>query len=61
LLSQLTQPLPVCAVRLLCLLQDQLHIEKARGHAFVGFTEGRIRFPPTYKYKTGSDEYDKVR
>ena len=31
------------------LTKDQLHIEKARGHAFVGFTEGRIRFPPTYK------------
>ena len=28
---------------------DQLHTEKAARHAFVGFTEGRIRFPPTYK------------
>ena len=41
------------------LTKDQLHIEKARGHAFVGFEEGRIRFPPTYKYKTNTNEYDK--
>ena len=41
------------------LTKDQLHIEKGRGHAFVGFVEGRIRFPPTYKYKTGTNEYDK--
>ena len=41
------------------LTKDQLHIEKSRAHAFVGFEEGRIRFPPTYKYKTGTNEYDK--
>jgi hypothetical protein len=37
---------------------DQLLQEKAHGHVFVGFTEGPLAFPPTYKYDADSDAYD---
>lgn len=37
---------------------DQLIREMDRGRVFCGFSEGEIRFPPTYKYDTGSDTYD---
>ncbi|OIW06645.1 hypothetical protein TanjilG_04039 [Lupinus angustifolius] len=36
---------------------DQLRIEQKRGRAFVGWNEGNIYFPPTYKYSTNSDRY----
>ncbi|CAN8247665.1 unnamed protein product [Cochlearia groenlandica] len=36
---------------------DQLRIEQKRGHVFKGWEEGRIYFPPTYKYSTNSDRY----
>ncbi|ESW29095.1 hypothetical protein PHAVU_002G042800 [Phaseolus vulgaris] len=36
---------------------DQLRIEQKRGRAFVGWNEGKIYFPPTYKYSTNSDRY----
>ncbi|CAA7404017.1 unnamed protein product [Spirodela intermedia] len=36
---------------------DQLRIEQRSGRVFVGWNEGRIYFPPTYKYSTNSDRY----
>lgn len=35
----------------------QLRIEQKRGHVFKGWDEGKIYFPPTYKYSTNSDRY----
>ncbi|OVA05419.1 Inositol polyphosphate-related phosphatase [Macleaya cordata] len=35
----------------------QLRIEQMRGHVFEGWNEGRIYFPPTYKYSNNSDRY----
>jgi len=35
----------------------QLRIEQKRGRAFAGWKEGKIYFPPTYKYSTNSDRY----
>ncbi|XP_063956785.1 synaptojanin-1-like isoform X1 [Lytechinus pictus] len=37
---------------------DQLLIEKRSGNTFQGFSEGTIRFAPTYKYDLFSDDYD---
>ena len=37
---------------------DQLNIERKAGRSFVNFEEGRIRFPPTYKYQPGTDMYE---
>ncbi|CAF0893092.1 unnamed protein product [Rotaria sp. Silwood1] len=37
---------------------DQLRKEHAEGRVFREFTEGLIKFPPTYKHDIGSDEYD---
>ncbi|XP_019168091.1 PREDICTED: type IV inositol polyphosphate 5-phosphatase 7-like isoform X1 [Ipomoea nil] len=36
---------------------DQLRIEQRRGRVFVGWKEGKIYFPPTYKYSRNSDRY----
>ncbi|XP_057958789.1 type IV inositol polyphosphate 5-phosphatase 7-like [Malania oleifera] len=36
---------------------DQLRIEQRRGRVFEGWKEGKIYFPPTYKYSTNSDRY----
>ncbi|KAA8548664.1 hypothetical protein F0562_000348 [Nyssa sinensis] len=36
---------------------DQLRIEQRRGRVFEGWNEGKIYFPPTYKYSTNSDKY----
>ncbi|KAG7011224.1 Type I inositol polyphosphate 5-phosphatase 4 [Cucurbita argyrosperma subsp. argyrosperma] len=36
---------------------DQLRIERRRGHVFEGWEEGKICFPPTYKYSYNSDRY----
>eukprot|EP00249_Psilotum_nudum_P005403 c18839_g2_i2 orf=361-1101(+) len=38
--------------------KDQLSREVQRGHAFNGFCEGLLSFPPTYKYDIGTDNYD---
>jgi hypothetical protein len=35
----------------------QLRIEQRRGRVFRGWSEGKIYFPPTYKYSTNSDRY----
>ncbi|KAM3260990.1 hypothetical protein ACQJBY_051941 [Aegilops geniculata] len=37
--------------------RDQLRIERRCGHVFPGWKEGRIYFPPTYKYSFNSDRY----
>ncbi|KAL5712544.1 phosphoinositide 5-phosphatase [Ranunculus cassubicifolius] len=39
------------------LQNDQLRIERKRGRVFSGWGEGRIYFPPTYKYSNNSDRY----
>ncbi|PQP95991.1 type I inositol polyphosphate 5-phosphatase 4 [Prunus yedoensis var. nudiflora] len=36
---------------------DQLRIEQRRGRVFEGWSEGKIYFPPTYKYLNNSDRY----
>nr|XP_043621289.1 type IV inositol polyphosphate 5-phosphatase 7-like [Erigeron canadensis] len=36
---------------------DQLRIEQRSGRVFEGWNEGRIYFPPTYKYSNNSDRY----
>ncbi|CAA0828085.1 DNAse I-like superfamily protein [Striga hermonthica] len=36
---------------------DQLCVEQRHGRAFTGWNEGRIYFPPTYKYSNNSDRY----
>ncbi|WOK99437.1 type IV inositol polyphosphate 5-phosphatase 7-like isoform X1 [Canna indica] len=37
--------------------KDQLRIEQRCGRIFAGWKEGRIFFPPTYKYSNNSDRY----
>jgi len=37
--------------------RDQLRVEQKAGLVFTGWEEGRIGFPPTYKYVAGSDAY----
>ncbi|XP_022899039.1 type IV inositol polyphosphate 5-phosphatase 7 [Olea europaea var. sylvestris] len=36
---------------------DQLRIEQRQGRVFAGWNEGRIYFPPTYKYSNNSNRY----
>ncbi|XP_075977674.1 inositol polyphosphate 5-phosphatase K-like isoform X2 [Anticarsia gemmatalis] len=40
------------------LKHDQLIAVRETGEAFSEFTEHEIRFPPTYKFSIGGDEYD---
>ncbi|XP_062212656.1 type IV inositol polyphosphate 5-phosphatase 7-like isoform X2 [Phragmites australis] len=40
--------------------KDQLRIEQRHGRVFQGWKEGRIYFPPTYKYSFNSDRYSGV-
>lgn len=37
--------------------KDQLKLEQRAGRIFEGWEEGRISFPPTYKYLANSDDY----
>ncbi|GMR53590.1 hypothetical protein PMAYCL1PPCAC_23785 [Pristionchus mayeri] len=37
---------------------DQLREQQSFGRVFVGFKEGSITFPPTYKYDIGTDLWD---
>ena len=49
--------------KIFCYLKDkktwhfQLRIEQRGGRVFVGWNEGNIYFPPTYKYSNNSDKY----
>lgn len=36
---------------------DQLRIAQRKGRVFEGWNEGKIYFPPTYKYSNNSDRY----
>ncbi|XP_027352090.1 type I inositol polyphosphate 5-phosphatase 4-like isoform X2 [Abrus precatorius] len=36
---------------------DQLCVEQRQGRVFEGWNEGKIYFPPTYKYSNNSDRY----
>lgn len=36
---------------------DQLRLEQSAGRAFVGWTEAPVTFPPTYKYRPGTNVY----
>ncbi|KAF2589357.1 hypothetical protein F2Q70_00042077 [Brassica cretica] len=40
-----------------CFIYLPLRMEKKRGHVFKGWNEGKIYFPPTYKYSENSDRY----
>lgn len=40
------------------LKHDQLIAVMDTGEAFSEFSEPEIRFPPTYKFHTGTDDYD---
>lgn len=41
----------------LLLENDQLRLEQRKGRIFDGWKEGKIYFPPTYKYSNNSDRY----
>ncbi|CAH2048510.1 unnamed protein product, partial [Iphiclides podalirius] len=43
------------------LRHDQLVAAMEAGEAFSEFTESEIRFPPTYKFNIGTDDYDMKR
>lgn len=38
---------------------DQLNIERFKCNVFFGFLEGELNFNPTYKYETGTTQYDR--
>lgn len=38
--------------------KDQLLQEAERGEIFSGYSEGTLKFKPTYKYDVGSSDYD---
>lgn len=37
---------------------DQLYKQKKQNAVFRGFTEGPLKFQPTYKYNPGTDDFD---
>ncbi|KAG5437288.1 hypothetical protein PCANB_001081 [Pneumocystis canis] len=37
---------------------DQLNVQRRLNHCFEDFIEGEINFPPTFKYKVGTSEFD---
>ncbi|KAG5517968.1 hypothetical protein PMAC_000423 [Pneumocystis sp. 'macacae'] len=37
---------------------DQLNVQKRLNHCFENFIEAEINFPPTFKYKVGTSEFD---
>mmetsp|Transcript_14051 Transcript_14051/g.25380 ORF Transcript_14051/g.25380 Transcript_14051/m.25380 type:complete len:509 (+) Transcript_14051:2107-3633(+) len=40
---------------------EQLIRQRAENKVFLRFTEGKIAFPPTFKFKTGTNEYSEKR
>ena len=48
----------VDVIRLKMLRHDQLLCSMAEDRAFPGFAEGKITFPPTFKFDKLSDDYD---
>lgn len=45
-------------LRLELIRHDQLHQAIAESAAFPGFSEGKINFPPTFKFDKGTKDYD---
>jgi hypothetical protein len=45
-------------IRQQLLRYDQLRASIAEERAFPGFSEGKITFPPTFKFDKGTDDYD---
>jgi hypothetical protein len=45
-------------IRLDLLRHDQLLCSMAEERAFPGFAEGKISFPPTFKFDKNTDDYD---
>eukprot|EP00457_Paulinella_chromatophora_P003366 gb/GEZN01003373.1/.p1 GENE.gb/GEZN01003373.1/~~gb/GEZN01003373.1/.p1 ORF type:complete len:709 (+),score=65.39 gb/GEZN01003373.1/:48-2174(+) len=41
------------------LSHDQLTVERENKRAFAGFKEGEVTFPPTYKYQSGTNDYER--
>eukprot|EP00808_Paulinella_micropora_P028360 g51978.t1 len=41
------------------LKHDQLCTERNAKRAFFGFQEGEVTFPPTYKYQSGTNDYER--
>jgi phosphatidylinositol-bisphosphatase len=39
--------------------QEQLVIQRELGNVFAGFEEGKVVFPPTYKFQPGTDRYER--
>ena len=37
---------------------DQLNYLKSEGFIFRGYCEDKVRFPPTYKYDPGTNQFD---
>ena len=42
----------------LLVVHDQLKLSQTAGQTFKGYIEGEIKFAPTYKYDTNSNDYD---
>ena len=40
-------------------IHDQLNIERLNKRSYIGFQEGKILFPPTYKFIPGTDIYER--
>ena len=37
---------------------DQLNYLKSEGFIFRGYSEDKVKFPPTYKYDPGTNQFD---
>ncbi|KAI8462959.1 MAG: hypothetical protein J3K34DRAFT_372915, partial [Monoraphidium minutum] len=43
------------------LANDQLRLAQRRGAVFQGYHEGRLHFPPTFKFVPGGSQYSQQR